>query len=657
MNTFLHLTRESGLGGQASSFNLKAISSLSFLLLFILLTTGAFAQTCVQGGGSGSYYSCSTATTFAAETGFANISGTFKTFSVNSTIDVSGVDYDDQTIFQTERYGNNFTFTDLSYTDGEQVIVDLYFVEIFNGAQSIGARVFDVEIEGNLVLDDYDIYADVGYLVATVKSFPVTITGGDGLVVEFTTVADNAKISAICIRPDDAGMNPNRPTVTINTPSDGDNFVQGGAVGLSGTATDTEDGDISASIEWSSDLDGTLGTGASLNASGLTAGVHEIRARVEDSGTLSGGDCISITILGETPVGSRFCYNSTTSNTADVTLGGQLWQSDNGVVTISTSNATTSADIEQSTDLDVIYQSERWKNQDFGYDFFISNGSYLVELHFAEIYYVSTGGGSGNQGAGVRVFDVDIEGTEVLSNYDINDEVTKAGLDNSLPTALVESFINIPVTDNMLELDFKKGIGDNPKVSGVCFTRISLAALPVELVSFGAVAQGSTAVLKWETATETNNDKFIIEKSLDGKSFQSIGAVKGAGNTEENQVYQFKDESFSQTSYYRLKQMDFDGTYAYSHITYVIGAAKEDKFTIFPNPTSSHVRLQFNGSHEGEFSLKVYGINGATTFLQASDMTQLSNLLNEELDQLPAGMYVLELVNGSTQYKQKLIKH
>ena len=86
------------------------------------------------------------------------------------------------------------------------------------------------------------------------------------------------------------------PSVTIASPADGASFQEGDAIGFSASASDTEDGDLSASIAWSSDKDGSIGSGASLSLSTLSANAHVITAAVTDSGSLSGSDSISITV-------------------------------------------------------------------------------------------------------------------------------------------------------------------------------------------------------------------------------------------------------------------------------------------------------------------------------------------------------------------------
>lgn len=126
------------------------------------------------------------------------------------------------------------------------------------------------------------------------------------------------------------------------------------------------------------------------------------------------------------------------------------------------------------------------------------------------------------------------------------------------------------------------------------------SALPVEFLYFiGASNQGSVE-LSWSTATEKNNDHFEIENSVDGLSFSKIGEVKGNGTTNEVMKYAFVDESPQGIeSYYRLKQVDYDGQHAYFN-TIRVQITASSGIKIYPNPTSTNSTLvvQLNNSLE-----------------------------------------------------------
>jgi hypothetical protein len=88
------------------------------------------------------------------------------------------------------------------------------------------------------------------------------------------------------------------PAVTITGPADGSSSTWGASVGFAATATDVEDGDLSAGLSWNSSLDGAIGSGASFSTSSLSCGVHTIDASVTDSGGLPGSDAITLTVTG-----------------------------------------------------------------------------------------------------------------------------------------------------------------------------------------------------------------------------------------------------------------------------------------------------------------------------------------------------------------------
>ncbi|MBI2271003.1 MAG: T9SS type A sorting domain-containing protein [Bacteroidetes bacterium] len=110
--------------------------------------------------------------------------------------------------------------------------------------------------------------------------------------------------------------------------------------------------------------------------------------------------------------------------------------------------------------------------------------------------------------------------------------------------------------------------------------------LPIELLRFEAICKQGSVYLTWATATEINNDYFTIEKCSDGINFKEVLNVKAAGNSSTIRDYTGVDENLlPETSYYRLKQTDFDGKYSYSH---VIPIDFENNsivnFSVYPNP-------------------------------------------------------------------------
>lgn len=145
------------------------------------------------------------------------------------------------------------------------------------------------------------------------------------------------------------------------------------------------------------------------------------------------------------------------------------------------------------------------------------------------------------------------------------------------------------------------GKGVNGTVSGSgadgqVVISISFVALPVTLAAFTASQNNETVLLKWETSSELNNEKFVVETSAEGEIFNRLGEIEGAGTSTEAHHYQFIHHTPSAgVNYYRLKQLDFDGTFEYSKVIAINAPGSNDVFA-FPNPAKDKITLQYDHS-------------------------------------------------------------
>jgi hypothetical protein len=117
----------------------------------------------------------------------------------------------------------------------------------------------------------------------------------------------------------------------------------------------------------------------------------------------------------------------------------------------------------------------------------------------------------------------------------------------------------------------------------------SVVAMPVTLVRFDGQSTVIGNELTWTTTSETNNKGFQIERSADAKNFQTTGYVDGSGDTKEMRVYRFTDRTPFPTTYYRLKQIDYDGQFEYSKVIAVGGDGAIVK--VFPNPAQNYLTV------------------------------------------------------------------
>lgn len=147
--------------------------------------------------------------------------------------------------------------------------------------------------------------------------------------------------------------------------------------------------------------------------------------------------------------------------------------------------------------------------------------------------------------------------------------------------------------------------------------------IPVELTSFTASVNNSNVQLIWKTATESNNRGFYIErKSLD--DYEVIGFVNGAGTSTEPKTYSFSDFKLNPGVYqYRLKQIDYDGTFEYSN-SVEVDIMGPDEFSLqqnYPNPFNPSTKIEFLIAENSFVSLKVFDVLGQ----------EVTTLINEEL--------------------------
>ena len=170
--------------------------------------------------------------------------------------------------------------------------------------------------------------------------------------------------------------------------------------------------------------------------------------------------------------------------------------------------------------------------------------------------------------------------------------------------------------------------------------------LPVHIVSFAVAAQGSSALLTWTTAWEQNNKMFVIERSKDGNTFEAIGSITGHGSTGQLSNYTFTDTNpLDGVSYYRLRQVDFNGMVSYSSIESVVFGGNSS-IQLFPNPATNYLNVLVNNTNEEKITINVYSTLGVA--LQNLNIEKTDNAYRIELSGVASGSYILEVKSPST---------
>jgi hypothetical protein len=183
------------------------------------------------------------------------------------------------------------------------------------------------------------------------------------------------------------------------------------------------------------------------------------------------------------------------------------------------------------------------------------------------------------------------------------------------------------------------------------FTMVVERALPVTLVSFKAQSEGQTASLSWSTSEETNSDRFDIERSQNGKNWVKIGSLSSHKESNVNQYYSFADATpLRGENYYRLKMVDRDETFAYSHIEHLNfnGIA-----LVYPNPVSASQNLTFNVGDWSKVS-QVKVVNAAGKVIFEASNALLSGISARNL---VAGAYVVQVTHtDGTVSSQRFVR-
>ncbi|MGC9330813.1 MAG: GEVED domain-containing protein [Bacteroidales bacterium] len=183
--------------------------------------------------------------------------------------------------------------------------------------------------------------------------------------------------------------------------------------------------------------------------------------------------------------------------------------------------------------------------------------------------------------------------------------------------------------------------------------------LPIELLTFYAKYKNNVVNINWETASEINNDYYIVQKSTDAINFINIDKINslapgGNSNSLLKYVSFDKDVDYG-IFYYRLKQYDLDGSYTYSNIVSVI-INQNGTFTVHPNPTKDVVEISYYCNHNEQPIVKLYDERGKLVTTQQIECIQGANKTIIDLSMIAPSVYTLILITKDSVNKVQLIK-
>ncbi|MEM7369781.1 MAG: SdrD B-like domain-containing protein [Bacteroidota bacterium] len=225
-----------------------------------------------------------------------------------------------------------------------------------------------------------------------------------------------------------------------------------------------------------------------------------------------------------------------------------------------------------------------------------------------------------------------------IANAGLNDQLDSDVEENASQTSMIH--LEPSVMDDSWDLGILQGV-----------------SFPVELIHFDLSLFQDAVRLDWTTASEQNNERFEIERSVDMNNFEWIGSVEGAGTTQDLQEYQFEDPEALllgvQDVFYRIKQIDFDGTYTYSSVMELELPQNGDmQFEVYPNPVSE--LLQVAAFSEGG-TLLLLDLNGKVIHRQPLPSDPGHYVSQVDVSSMTAGTYLIRLADRNGVQTKKIV--
>ncbi len=258
------------------------------------------------------------------------------------------------------------------------------------------------------------------------------------------------------------------------------------------------------------------------------------------------------------------------------------------------------------------------------------NGDALNDLIARSLDFITNGGNSSFYD---NSLDTDADGIpnwieETVGGGKVNGK-SNVTLNQQKSGAFIPSFLDLNTTffhdsnkNGLIDLFDSDSFGSQPSLPDNDFDGIpnyrdpsTLTSLPITLLSFDAMKQLNSVKLEWVTTSEINNDFFTIERSTDGRNFEKVDIIKGAGNSSELKAYSLYDHQPAEgVNYYRLKQTDFNGDFTFSEMVAVTiskSTAIVQASTVYPNPTNGNqLFLELYTKESGQLDLLISSMSG-----------------------------------------------
>jgi len=188
----------------------------------------------------------------------------------------------------------------------------------------------------------------------------------------------------------------------------------------------------------------------------------------------------------------------------------------------------------------------------------------------------------------------------------------------------------------------------------------SCTVLPVNIFNLGGTIKNYQAYLNWSTATESNNKGFYVERSKDGQNFTSLDFVNGAGNSSQITNYTYADVTLKDinvtTTYYRLKQIDVDGKYAYSNVL-SLNLKDVAQWRVYPNPAKDIATVEINLETSSKVNVQVISRDGRIILNSNKGiLNQGKQQVSINTQSFAKGSYIVRLTIGDKHFSLPMVK-
>jgi hypothetical protein len=258
--------------------------------------------------------------------------------------------------------------------------------------------------------------------------------------------------------------------------------------------------------------------------------------------------------------------------------------------------------------------------------------------------------------------------SNAVAGYSYQVEDILSGQPLSLPVpAITNGFLSITTNPFLSQGTYTIVIRSTSLLGSTQCTAVSAngtvivdpVSLPLSLVQFKGRKQNVQILLEWKTAREDRLNRFEIERSMTGTTFEKTGQMQAAGNSNSEKRYSFTDfHPFSTVNYYRLKMIDNDGRFTYSSTLFFSGDAGNDMpVSITPNPFTEALNIQLSLDKAQQIDIQLVDMKGrVVTSKNVQGQEGTNAVLCNGLSSLPDGIYIIRVKTTEGIFQQKLLK-